>query len=571
MALEHEPPDASSGKAPRILVVDDHPKDLLAIQAMLAPLGFDLVCTTSGEAALREVLQQEFSLFLLDITMPGMDGFELATLIRGRDKYHFTPILFLTASSNPEDIARGYQVGASDYLQKPLDRETLQSKVCAYLRFSARSESVTAPPPPLARILLVDDDPHNLLALQGALFNQGVELVTASSGEEALTLLGQQEFALVFLDIRLPGLDGYEVTRLIRRSPRFAELPIILITAVAKAPEFVLKGYEAGAADFLFSPAEPGILRAKARVFLDFFLNRKFRELHAQFQRDLERGQAERQLLEEQLRTQKETEARHLEAQQASADRALAQERAASITELERLNERLKVSNKDLESFSYSISHDLRAPLRHLDGFLEMLEEDLAGALDPKALNHLERVKAASRSMSRLIEGLLELSRSSLHDLEMIPLDLAPLVRSVAEGLMTEAGARQVEWRIGPLPSVTGDPVLLRALLENLLGNAFKFTSREPWAVIEVGTVEGLPGERGFFIRDNGAGFDPSQAQRLFGVFQRFHRAEEFEGTGIGLANAHRIMQRHGGRIWAESAPGQGATFRVAFPWKDRP
>jgi PAS domain S-box-containing protein len=226
----------------------------------------------------------------------------------------------------------------------------------------------------------------------------------------------------------------------------------------------------------------------------------------------------------------------------------------------------LQEANKDLEAFSYSVSHDLRAPLRHIEGFVEILAELLGVAPDPQAVHCIEVINAACLRMNRLIEDLLRFSRLGRQDLARIPLDLGPLVEDALRELATEIGDRKVTWKIGPLPQIHGDPALMRAVFVNLMGNAVKFTRKQPEALIEIGALDAGSGECRIFIRDNGVGFDMQHAGQLFTVFQRLHSHDEFEGSGIGLANVHRIIQRHNGRIWAEAIPGQGATFTFSLP-----
>ncbi len=225
----------------------------------------------------------------------------------------------------------------------------------------------------------------------------------------------------------------------------------------------------------------------------------------------------------------------------------------------------LERSNQELESFSYSVSHDLRAPLRHMDGFVKLLRDREGDRLDVTSARYLHLISQAARKMATLIDSLLTFSRSGRTELQIRRLELTRLVREVQRELMAVTPDRTIEWEIGPLPSVVGDPALLRQVWTNLLSNAIKYTSRRPDARIQVTALGGGNGEVVIAVRDNGAGFDPQYAHKLFGVFQRLHRTEEFEGTGIGLAIVQRIIQRHGGRVWAEGLVDQGATFYVAL------
>jgi light-regulated signal transduction histidine kinase (bacteriophytochrome) len=234
----------------------------------------------------------------------------------------------------------------------------------------------------------------------------------------------------------------------------------------------------------------------------------------------------------------------------------------------ERVHQRtlaLELSNKELESFSYSVSHDLRAPLRAIDGFCRALNEDYGAQLDAQGQQYLQRISAAALRMSQLIDDLLSLSRVARSELRSGAVDLSHTVSSIAAELQRGDALRQVAFVIAPDVQVSGDAYLLRIALENLLANAWKFTARQADPRIEFGQLP-APNETICYVRDNGAGFDMAYSGKLFGPFQRLHASHEFPGTGIGLATVKRIMHRHGGRIWAEGQVGQGATFYFALP-----
>ena len=224
----------------------------------------------------------------------------------------------------------------------------------------------------------------------------------------------------------------------------------------------------------------------------------------------------------------------------------------------------LEEANRELEAFSYSVSHDLRAPLRAVDGYSGLLKEHLEGALDDGGRHLLDGIRAGAGRMDKLIGGLLALSRASRGELRAVAVDLNRLAREVLSEVLPPDGRERVEVLVSDLPPATGDPDLLRQLFQNLLSNAVKFSSRKEAPVIELGSCV-REGAREYFVRDNGAGFDAGQGDRLFGTFQRLHSEKEFEGTGIGLSIVRRIVERHGGRVWAEGSPGEGATFRFTL------
>jgi two-component system sensor histidine kinase/response regulator len=375
-----------------------------------------------------------------------------------------------------------------------------------------------APEP--AAILVVDDREDKMLALQSMLEGLG-ELVCARSGGEALRHLLQRDFAVILLDVNMPVMDGFETATLARGRERSQGTPIIFLTA-DEGEAGLIRGYTLGAVDFIRVPVVREVLRAKVAVFVELFRAR----------RQLERQAAEMLSLNRRL--------------------------ANGVDELTAVNQ-------ELEAFSYSVSHDLRAPVRHISGFVDLLRERAGPALDEKSGRYLDTISQAAARMGQLIDDLLEFSRMARAEMLQRRVELTPLVAEVARQLAEQEPGRQVEWVIAPLPAVTGDAALLRLVLENLMGNALKYTRPRPEARIEVG---GRPagGQLELWVRDNGVGFDMQYADRLFGVFQRLHRAEEFEGTGIGLATVQRIVRRHGGRVWTQAEVDAGATFFFTLP-----
>lgn len=377
-------------------------------------------------------------------------------------------------------------------------------------------------------ILLVDDQPANLVALEAMLQGLNQNLVKASSGREALKWLLTHEFAVVLLDVKMPDMDGFETATLIRERDKSRHTPIIFLTAADKSQTQAVRGYAVGAVDYLVKPVVPEFVRSKVAVFVE--LAKK------------------NELLRRQARQLQESE------QEA---RELADARAELVRDLEH-------KNRELESFSYAVSHDLRAPLRRIESFSRAVQESQAARLDDSGRRFLDRVREASRQMSQLIDDVLYLTRVTRAEMREQEVDLSGLVSLLLDRMSEAEPERVVETRIRPGVNVTADGQLLRIAVENLLENAWKFTGRSPSARIEFG-VTNVAGEPTYFVRDNGAGFDMAYADRLFGPFQRLHLASEFPGTGIGLATVQRVIHRHGGRVWAEAMPGQGATFHFTL------
>ena len=221
--------------------------------------------------------------------------------------------------------------------------------------------------------------------------------------------------------------------------------------------------------------------------------------------------------------------------------------------------------NEELEAFTYSVSHDLRAPLHHINGFSQLLVEELGCGIDPTSAHYLTRIREGAARMGQLLDGLLHLSRVGRQPVRKRETDLNVMVKEILSELEPQTAGREIQWRIGELPAVPCDPVLMRLVFVNLLSNAVKFTRPRTPAVIEVDTVPSN-GRQVICCRDNGVGFSMQSAGKLFGVFQRFHHQEDFEGLGLGLATVQRIVRKHGGEIWAEGEPGKGAAFYVALP-----
>ena len=246
--------------------------------------------------------------------------------------------------------------------------------------------------------------------------------------------------------------------------------------------------------------------------------------------------------------------------------KAEVERRRALNVELEKRSEELQATNKELEAFAYSVSHDLRAPVRHIAGFTELLQKHSGAVLDEKSRHHIDMILDAANRMGGLVDDLLAFSRIGRSETQKTTVKLEQLVKEIVSEMAPDTKDRKIAWRIGELPICYGDPAMLRLAFSNLVSNALKFTQTREQAEIEIGSLNHTPDEVVVFVKDNGVGFDMKYKDKLFGVFQRLHSQEAFEGTGIGLATVQRIIHQHGGKVWPESSIDRGATFYVSLP-----
>jgi signal transduction histidine kinase len=377
------------------------------------------------------------------------------------------------------------------------------------------SVSATSAAGPAPSILIVDDNPANRRLYDVVLRGIGAEVFTATTGEQAVAHCAERRFAMILLDVHLSGMSGFDVALALRQT-HAVHSPIVFVSAVYTHESHAFEGYRLGAVDYILSPVVPAILRAKAEAFIR--LDRMRRE---------------------------------------------AEEQALAIATAYR---ELRSAHTDLEHFSFTVSHDLRTPLGQIAGFADLLQRRCGAQLDDTGRRYLGLISDAASRMDQLIDDLLVLAGLSRRPLDPEPVDLSELARERVAELMAQAPQSAAEWVIANGLVVQGDLRLLRAALSNLLGNAFKYSAEAEPPHIEF-TASTVNGEPVFCVRDNGAGFDPQAAgERLFKPFQRFHPESDFAGTGIGLAIVERAIARHGGRIWAESRPGEGASFFFTLP-----
>jgi len=534
--LRKAAPLGESAKPRTVLVIDDSATFREELKSVLESSGYSVVTAGTGEEGLRAAVDARPAAIVVDGVLPGIDGSTVIRRIRADAVLRSTPCILLTASEERSGELAALEAGADAYVRKEEDTQIILARVTAVLRSSGAPSAVGSTSSLLGpkRILTVDDSLTYLHEIASELREEGYDVVPARSGEEALELLSVQAVDCILLDMVMPGLSGQETCRRIKGAAAWRDIPLIMHTALEEEGAMI-EGINAGADDYIAKSSDLEVLRARVRAQLR---RKQFED--------------ENRNIREQL-LQKE-----LEIARAHSARELAETRAAFVEELER-------KNAELEAFSYSVSHDLRAPLRSIDGFSQLLLQDQADHLDAKGQDYLRRVCESAQRMGQLIDDLLLLSRVGRAGLTRARIDLSSIACAVFEELKSKDSERQVQLRVAERLLVEADAGLMRIAFDNLLGNAWKFTAKIPEAQIEIGSKH-EEGGAVFFVRDNGAGFEMKYAENLFRPFQRLHSDSDFPGTGIGLATVYRIIDRHGGRIWAEGAVGQGATFYFTIP-----
>lgn len=495
--------------APRILVVEDERIVALDLATTLNNLGYTVAgSVSSGEAAIEQALKLRPSLVLMDIRLAGkMDGIQAAEGIR---KEADLPIIYLTAHSDDPTLVRARNTGPFGYVVKPFKTDALHCAIEIALHKHEIEAKLRERELWLATTLssIADGVVATDAETRVKFLNPVAEALTGWSSVEAVGKIAEEVLRLVSNETQAQ-LGNPLRQALLERTTKSVDENVDLVGKSGKATPI-----HDSAAPIL---GDAGEVLGGVMVFRD---------------------------ITEQRRAQEEIKRLNAELEQRVIERTA----------------QLEAANKELESFSYSIAHDLRSPLRGIEGFSAMLIESHTANLGPEALDCLNRIRMGTERMRQLIDDLLSLSRVARCPCIRQKVNLSEIAETIAAELRATPRDRQVQFLCQEDVIVEGDGSLLRIVLENLLGNAWKFTGKVAAPRIELGSFLN-EGKQVCYVRDNGAGFDMKYAPKLFAVFQRLHRAEEFEGTGIGLAIVERVINRHSGRIWAESAPGKGATF----------
>ncbi|GAA3275551.1 response regulator [Dactylosporangium vinaceum] len=513
-----------------VLVIDDSRTFREILRQRLAEAGYEVATAGSGEEGLRVAGVRPPDAIIVDGVLPGIDGATVIRRLRLDATLRNVPSLLLTASDDYLTELQILEAGADAFVRKQDDLAVVLAKLAAILRKSAGA--LPLPPPDAgstrpARVLLVDSDSRYLESMTGLMHEDGYEAVLAGCADDALAMLAVQPADCTVIDLHLPEIDGLALCDRIRAVPGLADMPVIIVGH----DDVLLECLAAGADDYVRRGDGTGGLRAHIRAHL------RRQHLHEQ----------NRRIRDELVR-------RELEAAEERAARRFAETRAQLVEELE-------WRNRELEAFSGSVSHDLRSPLQTILSYSELLAEDAT----EEAAGHLRRIHGAAVRMNALIGSLLQLAQANRGQISRRPVDLSALAEDVVEELRQRDPQRTVQVTIAPAMTAACDGELVRAVYTNLVGNAWKFTARASDPAIDIGFDGGA-----YFVRDNGAGFPADRAEELFRPFGRLHDAAEFPGTGIGLTTVQRIIDRHGGRVWATSEPGRGATFSFTLTAEDR-
>lgn len=559
----------------KILIVDDRRENLAALRQVLSEIDAEVMEATSGNEALMLTLHHEFALAILDVLMPGMDGYELASLLRGDARTQRLPIIFLTATDREEaQIFKGYEAGGVDYLVKPYNPLFLLSKVRIFLDLHAKNAALAEKVAALAAseeryrslVMTVPDivyrvDPDGRFTF----LNDAVRLLGYRPeeliGEHFTKLIAPDDAQAASYDAVLARLAGQQTgpadsPRLFderRSGPRMTTGLEVRLRPQAGSNVSSKLSLAANEGFFLVEVNSSGIYSRTAGGKHSTYLGSigVIRDISERKRAEWELARYREHLEDLVAERTKELEARNREINDLNADLE---------RRVEQRTAELRAANAELESFTYAVSHDLRSPLRAMSGLAQILAEECAEEISEVGCQRINQIIDSARRMRDLIEGLLQLSHSTRGELQRVPVDLSALARRILDEHAAAEPSRAVRWEIEEGLTAEGDPRMLEALMQNLLGNAWKYTGRTTDALIRIYADHAASPLR-YIVVDNGAGFDMAHAGQLFQPFRRLHSQSEFQGIGIGLATVQRIVHRHGGEIQADAAPGQGARF----------
>jgi PAS domain S-box-containing protein len=517
-----------------ILMVDDRADKLLALESIIAELGQNIVQARSGKEALRSLLHQDFAVILLDVNMPGLDGFDTAALIRQRKRSEHTPIIFITAINDTENhVSRGYSLGAVDYILTPVLPEVLRTKVSVFVELYKKTEQVRRQAERLREIqakkfqrqLSETTDRLEAETKRNRFFQLSIDLLAIAGFDGCFKQLNPSwEKTLGYSEEELKSKPFVEWVHPLDREAAVAEIEKLKTGSVTRYFENRYHCKD-GSYRWLGLTAAPFLEEGLLYVFA----------------RDI----TERKLAEEQIRLLNEQ----------------LEKRVAELTE----------TNQALEAFTYTIAHDLRAPLRGMNGFAHALLDDYGDKMDAAGRNYAQRIIRSATRMEELIQDLLSYSRLSRDEIRLSPASLQTAVEEALKHCEQEIEEKQAQIRVDPpLGEVWAHKSIVVQILVNLICNSLKFVEPGVQPSVRIWAEENPAAVR-LWVQDNGIGIAREHHQRIFRVFERLHSTEQYPGTGIGLANVRKGAERMRGRVGVESEPGKGSRFWLELPKLPRP
>ncbi|MGC4101137.1 hybrid sensor histidine kinase/response regulator [Ferruginibacter sp.] len=608
---------------PVILIVDDKPANILALESLLADKERILLNATSGEAALKIILEKNIDLIILDVQMPDIDGFEVAQILKSNKRTKNIPIIFATAESKERHMMmKGYDEGAVDYLFKPLDPEIVKAKVKVLLQIQLQQKELLEKNLSLQKSELLINNSADIIGIIDATsfkieeINYAFTAILGYSSEEikgtALPfflanedrvlvneLAKEKKERLVFetriyckdrsikwLQWNVVVKDGkwFANARDITEVKQVETIRKYLSTVVKQSSDAIYIYDRQGkiiswndGAEKIYGYSEQEALRMNIRNIIPPYLEHEMEDTTSnvlngirveamESRRITKHGKLIDVVFSAAIITDSNREITSVAITERDiTEQKLADEQIKLLhANLEANILQLESSNKELESFSYSVSHDLRAPLRALNAYSSIIETDYMQEMNDEARELMKKIQANTLKMGVLIDDLLEFSRLGRKEVRRTRINM----QAMAEGILREiekTNQHHAAIKITDMPDANADPALIEQVWINLISNAIKYSAKKQQPEIHIGANTSI-NETVYFVKDNGAGFDMKYVHKLFGVFQRLHAVDEFEGTGVGLAIVYRIITKHGGKIWADAKSGEGAAFYFTLP-----
>ncbi len=608
---------------PVILIVDDKQANLLALEQLLLNNERSILRASTGKEALKTALTKTIDLIILDVQMPEMDGFEVAQILQSNKKTREIPIIFASAERTEHHfMMQGFEEGAIDYFFKPLNPEVVKAKVNVHLKIQMQKRELIEKNASLQKSDLLINNSADIIGIIDVATFKIEEINTAFTsilgysqaetrdttitfflGAEDRNLFAERarqdkeyhnfdtriyckDRSVKWLQWKVVVRDGkwFINARDITGIKEVEQIRTYLATVVKQSNDAIYIHNNEGriiswnhGAELIYGYTEEEALQMRVWNIIPQHMHGEIEEIIARIikgekidmletRRITRNGRMVDVLFSAAVITDNDNENTSI----AITERDITQQKIADEqikqlnTELQNNVHELQYSNKELESFSYSISHDLRAPLRALNAYSNIMEEDHGDILNEDARKLLDRIKFNSERMGLLIDALLAFSKLGRKEVVKVPVDMNAMVQQVLQEL-ADGCPHSAAIIVHPLPAANADRSLINQVWSNLISNAIKYSCKKESPQIEIGAIQG-EGETTYYVKDNGAGFNMKYSDKLFGVFQRLHSNEEFEGTGIGLAIVQKIVNKHGGRIWADAVPDEGATFSFTLP-----